>query len=480
MSKPIEVRNPRNGKYDYVIIPPPPKLLEQQCNRLRRAHKSWQKIGLEGRIKALQEWREAILSERDNLINALVRDTGRLSFSELEVDSLLASIDYWCGLASRTLRESRQETSIRFIHLLQGAVPYELVGVISPWSFPLQLSTIDVIPALLAGCSVAVKPSEIAPRFMVPLIAALNNVTQLRDVLAFIEGDGVTGANLIEQVDFICFTGHVTTGLKVAEAAVKCFIPSCLELGGKDPAIVLESANLEFTTSAILWGSILNTGQSCRAIERIYVAQSIHEDFFHKLVTKAHKVTLTHSDIENGGIGPIVTPSQAAIIEEHLQEAVEKGATIHCGGKVEEIDGGYWCRPTVITDVNHDMKIMKEETFGPVMPIMSFSKLDEAVTLANDCDYGMSAAVFSGDETEALLFANNIEAGTISVNDAALSNILQEGESNPMKFSGMGHSRTGVDGLQRFLRKKSIFIKTKEIANPWWFDQPEVMVEEEE
>ncbi|MEM7726383.1 MAG: aldehyde dehydrogenase family protein [Cyanobacteria bacterium P01_A01_bin.45] len=474
MSKPIEVRNPRNGKYDYVIVPPPPKLLAQQCKRLRRAQKNWREIGLEGRVKALQEWREGILSERDNLVNALTNDTGRLRFSEIEVDSLLASIDYWCGFAPRNLREFRQETSIRFIQLQQSSVPYELVGVISPWSFPLQLSTIDIIPALLAGCAVVVKPSEIAPRFMIPLIKALNNAEKLRDVLAFIEGDGVTGKILIEQVDFICFTGHVSTGIKVAEAAVKCFIPSCLELGGKDPAIVLESANLELATSAILWGSILNTGQSCRAIERIYVAKSIYEDFFHKLVTKAHQVQLNDSDIKNGGIGPIVTPTQAKIIEDHLQEAIEKGATIHCGGKVEEINGGYWCRPTVITDIERDMKIMKEETFGPIMPVMPFSTLDEAVNLANDCDYGMSAAIFAADEEEALLFANDIEAGSISINDAALNNILHEGETNPFKFSSMGSSRTGASGLQRFLRQRSIFIKTKKVANPWWFDEPEI------
>ncbi|MDZ7966340.1 MAG: aldehyde dehydrogenase family protein [Nostoc sp. DedSLP03] len=472
MTKPIEVRNPRTGKFDYVIIPPPPRLVVQQCKRTRRAQVRWQQLGLEGRIEALQQWKDAIISGRDRLTEALVNDTGRLSASVLEIDSFLSSIDRWCRLAPELLQESAKNTAIPFIALQQTSVPYPLVGVISPWNFPLSLSTVDTIPALLAGCAVIVKPSEITPRFVAPLITALNTVPKLHEVLTFVEGAGATGSLLIENVDLVCFTGSVATGRKVAQAAAKQFIPAFLELGGKDPAIVLESANLELATSAILWSSVVNTGQSCLSIERIYVADSIFEKFYHQLVAKAHRLKLAYPTVESGEIGPIIAEKQAAIISDHLLDAVEKGAVIHCGGVIEDLGGGWWCRPTVLTQVNHSMKVMTEETFGPVMPVMPFSVVDEAVSLANDSIYGLSAAVFAS-ETEALEVAYQIDAGAISINDAGLTTIMHEGEKNAFKYSGLGQSRIGAAAMKRFMRKKAILIKTNATNDPWWFENGE-------
>lgn len=470
MSKPIEVRNPRTGKFDYVIVPPPPKLLSQQCHRLRRGQIIWQKLAVEERIASLKQWKQAILSERTQLTEALVSDTGRLSTSIMEIDSFLANIDKWCNLAPQLLQSTAKNTSIPFISLQQTAVPYPLVGVISPWNFPLSLSTIDTIPALLAGCAVIVKPSEITPRFVAPLMTTVNSIPQLREVLNFVEGGSQTGAALIEDVDLICFTGSVETGRLVAENAAINFIPAFLELGGKDPAIVLESADLDLATSAILWASVTNTGQSCSAIERIYVAESIFEEFYHQLVTKAHELKLAYPTIDSGEIGPIISEKQAAIINDHLQDAMLKGAVIHCGGKVEELGGGWWCRPTVITQVNHSMQIMTEETFGPIMPVMSFANLEEAINLANDSIYGLSAAVFAESDELAIEVANQIEAGTISINDAGLSSLINEGDRNAFKFSGLGGSRIGTMGLNRFLRKKAFLRKTNSSKDPWWFN----------
>jgi acyl-CoA reductase-like NAD-dependent aldehyde dehydrogenase len=470
MTKPIEVRNPRTGKFDYIFIPPPPRLLAQQCNRIRRAQVSWYQLGLGGRIEVLQEWKQAVLSEREELTEALVTDTGRLSISVLEIDSFLSSIDRWCGLAPQLLQETLKNTAIPFISLQQASVPYPLVAVISPWNFPLLLSTIDTIPALLAGCGVIVKPSEITPRFVSPMMKILNTVPILRDVLVFVEGAGQTGADLIEYVDLVCFTGSVETGQQVAAAAAENFIPAFLELGGKDPAIVLESANLELATSAVLWGAVVNTGQSCLSIERIYVAESIFTQFYHQLIAKAARLQLAYPTIDSGEIGPIISENQAAIINEHLQDAVSKGAVIHCGGKVEELGGGWWCRPTVITEVDHSMKMMTEETFGPIMPVMPFSSIEEAVNLANDSIYGLSAAVFAEPKELALEVGQQLEAGAISINDAALTAIMYEGEKNAFKFSGMGGSRIGAAALKRFMRKKAFLIKTNSVNDPWWFN----------
>lgn len=466
----LSVRNPRNGKVDYWITPPTPKQLAEQCSRLRSSQLDWWQGGLEQRIEAMQAWKQALLSQTDELTKALVTDTGRGSISVLEFDSVISTLDRWCRLAPELLIEDETATAIPFIRLQSQLVPYPLVGVISPWNIPLLLATIDTIPALLAGCAVIVKPSEIAPRFIQPLVETIASVPKLRDVLAYVEGAGDTGAALIEGVDLVCFTGSVATGRKVAEAAARRFIPAFLELGGKDPAIALESADLELATSAILWGSVVNTGQSCLSVERIYVAKSIFDKFVEKLVAKAQHLQLAYPSVESGQIGPIIAQRQATIIAEHLCDAVEKGAVVRCGGVVEELDGGFWCRPTVLTQVNHSMKVMTEETFGPIMPVMPFSTIEEAVHLANDTPYGLSAAVFAGSEAEALEVARHIDAGAINVNDAGLTAIMHEGEKNAFKFSGMGGSRMGAAALKRFMRKKAFLIKTNSIPDPWWFN----------
>jgi succinate-semialdehyde dehydrogenase / glutarate-semialdehyde dehydrogenase len=480
VSKSIDVRNPRTGKYDYVIISPPDKLLAQQCQRLRRAQVRWLSLGLEGRIEVLQSWKQSIIKGREKLTEALIADTGRLSMSIFEIDLLIATIDKWCTLSPRLLRENEFDTSISHIKLQQTGVPYQLVGVITPWDLPLLQTAIDTIPALIAGCAVVVKPSEITPRFIAPLITTFTNIPQLRDVLTFVEGDADTEVTLVECVDSICFTGNIETGKAIAEIAAQQFIPACLELGGKDPAIVLESANIDLATSAILWGAIVNSGQSSHAIERIYVAKSIFEDFNHQLLAKAQRLQIAHPTLKSGELGPIISTKQAAIIAEQLQEAKEDGAIVHCGGEVENINGGWWCRPTVLTEVDHSMLIMTERTLAPILPVMAFANPKEAVDLANDSIYGLGAAVFSDSEEEAIAVAEQLQASTISINDASIA-ILQIGasqgaitlpevEQNAFKFSGIGNSRTGITALTRFLRKKTLYKKNKPIQDSWWFN----------
>ena len=467
----IGVRNPRTGKVDYWITPPTPEQQASQCTCLREAQVGWWQGGLERRIQAMLDWKQALLAKKEEITAALVTDTGRLSESVLEVNSLLTTIARWCRLAPELLSEAEaRATAIPFIRVQNESIPYPVVGVISPWNFPLLLSTIDTIPALLAGCAVVVKPSEIAPRFMQPLAETIASVPELRNVLAYVEGAGDTGAALIECVDLACFTGSVATGRKVAEAAARRFIPAFLELGGKDPAIVLESADIELATSALLWGSVVNAGQSCLSIERIYVAESIFDNFVEKLVEKARRLNLAYPSLESGQIGPIIAERQAEIIAEHLQDAVDKKAVVWCGGAIEELDGGLWCRPTVLTQVNRTMKVMTEETFGPIMPVMYFSTIEEAVQLANDTIYGLSAAVFAGEEEEGRALAHHLDAGAISINDAGLTAFIHEGEKNAFKFSGMGGSRMGAAALKRFMRKKAFLIKTESMPDPWWFN----------
>ena len=338
-------------------------------------------------------------------------------------------------------------------------MPYSLVGVISPWNFPLTLSMIDTIPALLAGCTVIIKPSEVTPRFVEPVMAAIKDAG-LQDVLTFVQGDGATGGALIDHVDAVCFTGSVATGRKVAAAAAGNMIPAFLELGGKDPLIILESADLEKATDAALRGSILSTGQACQSIERIYVARSIHDAFLPRLTEKAKSVELNWPDIGRGPLGPIIFAKQADTLQAHIDAAVTKGARVMSGGTVENHGGGKWLLPTILADVTHEMDVMRDETFGPVLPVMAFDSVEDAIALANDTEFGLSAAGFAGTLEEAETVGRQIEAGGVSLNDAALTALFHEAEKHSFKLSGIGGSRMGPAGFQRFLRRKALIANT--------------------
>jgi succinate-semialdehyde dehydrogenase/glutarate-semialdehyde dehydrogenase len=281
---------------------------------------------------------------------------------------------------------------------------------------------------------------------------------ELAAVLAFVTGDGETGAALIDQVDALCFTGSVATGRKVAEACARNFIPAFLELGGKDPAIVLPGADPDRAAAIILRASVQATGQACQSLERVYVHESLEKPFLERLVARAEAVELNWPDIHRGHIGPLIFAKQADIIAAHLKDAVEQGARILTGGVIERHGGGCWLRPTVVTGVNHRMQLLTEETFGPVIPVMTYADVDEAVRLANDSRYGLSGAVI-GPEAEALAVAARLDVGAVSINDGGLTTEVYDAEKNAFKFSGMGASRMGPSGLLRFLRKRALLLQ---------------------
>ncbi|MWK38362.1 aldehyde dehydrogenase family protein [Actinomadura sp. J1-007] len=411
----------------------------------------------------------ALTAERGGLIDALVADTGRRAESELEVDLVLGMIDRWARLGPDLLAPV-PGTPAGPPGLVIGGdhVPYPLVAVISPWNFPLLLGLIDAIPALTAGCAALVKPSEVTPRFIGPLMRTVARVPELAAVLAVVEGAGDVGADLVGLSDLVAFTGSVPTGRRVGEAAARAFVPAFLELGGKDPAIVLAGADLERASSAVLWGGTANAGQSCLSIERVYVEQPAYDAFVESLTAKAARVGLARPRPEDPGLGPLIDPAQAAVIEEQLADAYAKGAVARCGGTVERLDGGHWCRPTVLTGVDHSMAVLTQETFGPILPVMPVADADEAVRLANDSAYGLSAAVFGPTEDAAMAVAARLEAGAISVNDAALTAMVQEGEKNSFKSSGLGGSRMGPASLRRFVRRRSYLVNRATGPDPWW------------
>ncbi len=461
----LEVRNPRTGTNDAQVQAGDAADLQAMAVSARKAQQAWQALGLEGRATALLAFKDAITVNIDAIHVALSIDTGRRLVARREIDGVIGSLMGWAAQAPHLLptpwTQGRFDT--RISHAPQW-VPYGLVGVISPWNFPLTLSMIDTIPALLAGCSVIIKPSEVTPRFALPLQAAIAQVPALAGVLQIVQGDGATGSALIDVVDAVCFTGSVATGRKVAVQAAGRLIPAFLELGGKDPLIITATADLDRAVTAALRGSVLSTGQACQSIERIYVAREIYLQFIEGLTKAASQVRLNQPDIGVGEIGPIIFPKQAGILADQIADAIAKGARVLSGGVIEHHLGGLWLAPTVLVDVDHSMKVMTDETFGPIMPVMAFDDVKEAIVLANDTIYGLSAGVIAGTIEEAEAIGRQLDAGGVSLNDAALTSQFYEAEKHSFKQSGLGGSRMGPAGFQRFCRRKALIANNGDVT----------------
>jgi acyl-CoA reductase-like NAD-dependent aldehyde dehydrogenase len=455
----IPVRNPRTGEVDHQIEPATSEQVAAEARRVRSAQPAWQALGPEGRAETLKRWAEAIEEQADALVSALSVDTGRLKIARVEVEGLPRTIRRWAGRAPQIiagLNVRDRPSAFPGVSISTRHVPYPLFGAIAPWNFPVVLSTIDLIPALLAGCAALVKPSEVTPRFVGPLKETIAAVPELERVLAFVLGGPETGQALIANVDYVCFTGSVATGRKVAEAAARCFIPANLELGGKDPMIVLASADPVQAARTALRASVVASGQACQSIERVYVARPVAERFLKTLVDEAGKCRPNFPDIDHGEIGPFIFARQAEVVQAQIDDACAKGARILTGGTVERLGGGLYLRPTVITNVTSDMLVMREETFGPVIPVIEFDTVDEAIAQANAGEFGLSAAVIAGTAHEAEAVAARLDAGAVSINDGALTSMVGDAEKNAFKLSGIGPSRSGDQGLTRFFRTQAL------------------------
>ena len=462
----LPVRNPRTGEWDHEIPVTSPEDIASITTALRAAQAQWVAMGAAGRAACLNRFADAVMAEVGPLGQALSVDTGRSTFAQFEAIKSVELIRMWAERAGPILDElagAGQSGQVPAVHYQHRLIPYQVVAVISPWNVPLLLAMIDSLAALSAGCSVLLKPSEVTPRFIEPLQRALDAVPELAAVLGIVTGGPETGKAMIEQVDAVCFTGSVKTGRQVSQQAAACFIPAFLELGGKDPAIVLPDADIPLAARAIIRSAIGMTGQACQSLERIYCHKSIAEPFTEELLAQLKVLSLTCTDDGAGDIAPLIFERQVETIQAQVDDALARGATCLLGGEPVQA-GGIWYPPTLLTNVNHDMLIMQDETFGPVIPVVIYGDVEEAVSLANDSTFGLSAAVFSADADSAKAVAERLQVGAISINDASLTGIVNDVEKNSFRFSGMGGSRMGPAGLTRFLRKRALLIQTGEPA----------------
>jgi succinate-semialdehyde dehydrogenase / glutarate-semialdehyde dehydrogenase len=464
-----KVRNPRNGQFDYEFAVTPPESINSSAAKLRANRADWGNLPAQKRCEVLLRWVDAMKVERQNLVDALINDTGRKRESEMEVDAAIGNIVRWATRAPMLLEESATRDSVvKPMTLTAASVSIGLVAVISPWNFPLLLALIDTVPALAAGCPVMVKPSEVTPRFVEPLKRAIAAVPELAEVLHIVQGGPDTGAAMVDNADAVCFTGSVATGRIIARHCAERLITCFLELGGKDAAIVLDGSDIPRAARSIAWGGLANAGQSCLSVERIFVEAPVYQEFIGALAAECNALKLSYPNVDDGVIGPLIAERQAETILAQLDDAYARGAKALAGSNVENLGGGLWCKPVVLVNVKPEMKIMTEETFGPVLPVMKVANAEEAIALANGTEFGLSGAVF-GPRERAIEVARQMEGGAISVNDAALTAVVHDGEKQAFKNSGLGASRMGDSSIARFRRKRVLIENATLQNNPWWF-----------
>jgi acyl-CoA reductase-like NAD-dependent aldehyde dehydrogenase len=425
----------------------------------RAAQRDWGRLSFRDRGHALKRFRDVMLDSKDRIAGAISAETGR-PIGEVypsELFGVCDAVGYWAKRAATYLANEKVRP-----HLLMNKKvyvsfhPLGVVGIIGPWNFPFLLTIGEALPALMAGNAVVIKPSEVTP-YSAMLGAELAAAAGWpRGLLQVVPGYGETGAQLVDCADMICFTGSVATGKKVAERAAKRLIPVTLELGGKDPMVVLRDANLERAANGCVWGSLFNAGQVCMSVERVYVEEPIYDAFVQKVTEKVKQLRqgLPDQPVE---VGSMTFPPQLEKVEQHVADAVQKGATVLTGGRRNPHLRGLFYEPTVLTDVTHDMAIMTDETFGPVIPIMKVRDADEGVRLANASRYGLTASVWTKNLNAGQVVAQRLEAGSVCVNDCLVNFAVTEAPMGGVKESGLG-SRHGVNGIRKFCRQQTVVV----------------------
>lgn len=447
----------------------------QAVSRARAAQPAWANLSFRERARVVLQVRELMLAERDEIARLISRETGKplAEAMSMEIVPTLDAMHYFAHASENLLRPQKidigqygmmgRSSSIRF-------KPLGVIGIISPWNFPLATPMDEVVMALMAGNAVVLKPSELTPLIALKIGELFDLAGLPKDVLEIVTGDGSTGAALVEaRVDKIMFTGSVATGKRVAEAAARYLIPVVLELGGKDPMIVLEDADIANAARGAVWGAFANAGQACASVERCYVHESIAPKFIERVVAETQTLKQGPGTEAAVDIGSMTNERQLQIVENHVSDAEQHGAKILTGGRRGENLDGFFYEPTVLTNVDHDMTIMCDETFGPVLPVMTFRTDDEAVKLANDSVYGLTASVWTRNIARGRALAERIEAGTVMVNEVVYTHGIAQTPWGGVKDSGYGRTH-GRAGLLELVTPQHIHInRISFLPDLWWF-----------
>ena len=425
--------------------------------RARGAFGTWSEAGIQGRGRVMKRVLDRMVADRDRLIDELIVETGKVRGDALqEVVLFLDTFRFYLGNAATFLAD--EIVSPHIMKNKRGVItrrPRGVVGIISPWNFPIDLGFGEAIPAMLAGNCVVLKPSELTPLINLTIAEMASQAGLPGGVFQVVTGAGETGAALCEEVDQITFTGSVGVGRIVAQVAARRLIPCTLELGGKDPMIVLRDADLDRAARAAVWGAFFNSGQMCMSVERVYVEESVADTFIDKVVSRTSRLRQGVDGHYTHDVGAMTRLQQIDLVEAHVADAIELGARVLTGGKRAPGLPESFYEPTVLVEVDHSMRIMREETFGPVLPIMRVADVQEAIQLANDTEFGLNASVWSKDKGTARSVARAIESGNVCVNDVVSSYAMLELPFGGEKTSGIGR-RQGPGGIRKYTVCQSV------------------------
>ena len=450
------VINPADGSVVAELALATPADVDLAIASARAALPGWSRATPAERSAVLFRLADLLEAHAADVIAEEVGQTGkpvRLA-TEFDLPGSIDNIAFFAGAARHLEGKATAEYSAAHT----SSIRREAVGVvatITPWNYPLQMAVWKVIPALAAGCTVVIKPSEYAPLAVEYVIRGAQHVGFPEDVLLLATGDGEAGKALVDGADMIHFTGSTRTGRQIAARCGERLIPCSVELGGKDPMIVLADANIDRAANVAVEWSMRNSGQICMAIERVYVEEPVYDEFVAKVTAKVDKLRQgPPGGYGSVDVGAITFPAQMDVIENHVADAFDKGARIVAGG--HRLPGpGRFFEPTVLVDVNHTMDCMTEETFGPLLPIMKVRNEQEAVRLDNDSPYGLGSSIFTRDIAKAERLARRLTAGNTWINDAIMSYLAQEAPFAGARQSGLG-GRHGKQGIRKYCETHTI------------------------
>ncbi|MBP7376142.1 MAG: aldehyde dehydrogenase family protein [Pyrinomonadaceae bacterium] len=442
--------------------------------RSRTAFQLWKKTSFVERKAYIMKAREVLLAEREVIARLISDESGKpvAEALSMEIAPVLDLMQYFARKTEKLLKPAKINIGLYALLGRSSKIVYQplgVVGIIPAWNYPFSIPLGEAVMALMAGNTVVIKPSELTP--MIGLkIGEIFKKTGLPDgCVQIVSGGGETGAALVESnPDKIMFTGSVATGKKIAAAAAKNLTSVVLELGGKDPMIVFADANLELAAGAAVWGAFCNSGQSCSSVERLYVQESVAEEITRKIVERTKQLQQGTGDRADVSIGSMSSERQIKIVEDHVEDFRLSRAKIETGGRRNPDLEGLFYEPTVITNANNDMRAMQEETFGPTLPIATFSTEEEAIRLANDSEFGLTASVWTRDRAKGKRIAEKIEAGSVCINEVLYTHGIGQTPWGGFKNSGRGRTH-GREGLMELVQPQHIH--TNHIAilpDAWW------------
>jgi acyl-CoA reductase-like NAD-dependent aldehyde dehydrogenase len=469
----LAVYEPGTGKLLGEVRVSSGRQVSETVQQARVAQSEWARKSFAARRAVLLRFKDLLLQRADDFCDSLTRENGKTRNESLfmEVLPVADAVNWYANHAEKILRDEKiplhlfphKKSYLRFY-------PRGVIGIISPWNYPFSIPAGDAAAALMAGNAVVVKPSEFTPIILEKTRALFEEAGLPRGLFGVVQGRGDVGAELIRSgVNMVVFTGSVATGRKVNVAAAEQMIPCVLELGGKDPAIVLPDADLDAAAKKIAWGAFANSGQTCASVERVYVHESVAQPFTDKVVALAKKLRQGEPNRNDVDVGAMTTQMQVEIVRRHLDDARRRGAKVLAGGEIQvTAEGARFVQPTVLTGTTPEMDIVKEETFGPMLPIMTFRTEEEAVRLANDSKYGLSAYVFTKDRSAADRVANQLAAGTVMHNDTLYTHAAPETPWGGVKSSGLGRVH-GKHGMRDFCEVRHVNLERINFPAFWYY-----------